>query len=79
MSKVTSIPFGRRVIVPTATGLKMTTRGQVLQPGHFFTLLGKSEARKVRKELRKVGFARHAAAPANLRTLQPCLPDYIRK
>lgn len=47
----------------TPTGVKHTARGKVAAPGLAFGRMTKGEARKLRKALRRAGFARHAAAP----------------
>ncbi len=49
----------------TATGIKLSTRGKVVLVGQELSAMTKSGARKLRKALRRAGFARHAAASRN--------------
>lgn len=49
-------------VYATPTGLKVTARGKVHDPGYIYGALPKGDARKLRKAARAAGFTRHAAA-----------------
>ncbi len=60
----TMVRVGAVKVYPTPTGVRVgTTKNKVRPVSDVYALLGKGQARQLRKRLRAAGFAAHAAQP----------------
>ena len=58
----TGISYQGKPLYATSTGIKLTARGKVTPATVFLSSLSKGEARRIRKTLRRTGYAGHAGA-----------------
>lgn len=71
-SKPTVVKVGRKSIsaLPDLY-IKVGAKGKPLPASEIYAALGKGEARRVRKALRRAGLAKHAACPASRASSHP--------